>query len=242
MLHNTDTMDTAAFSYSSRRTSGFTIVELLIVIVVIAILAAIATVAYIGIQQKAKTSAVSSAVNSWQKVIAMEASTTNSLPIGPTSYCLGSSIADFPAADGFNSGTCYKLSTWMESDPTNVTTTETKYDPTFFTNWPSDIKRPNGVLPTTTDSFTLPSGNDVVHFDIRSRGAVVVKDRAPSGGTLIAALNVTVGPNQVYMLLSWVPQIQGQCLTGGSTNAYFVKAGAQTQGSLAGDYCVMLIQ
>lgn len=41
----------------SRRKSGFTIVELLIVIVVIAILATISIVAYNGIQNRAKTSA-----------------------------------------------------------------------------------------------------------------------------------------------------------------------------------------
>jgi prepilin-type N-terminal cleavage/methylation domain-containing protein len=40
-----------------RKDSGFTIVELLIVIVVIAILATISIVAYTGIQNRAKTSA-----------------------------------------------------------------------------------------------------------------------------------------------------------------------------------------
>lgn len=43
--------------------SGFTIVELLIVVVVIAILAAITIVAYNGIQQRAKTSALQSALS-----------------------------------------------------------------------------------------------------------------------------------------------------------------------------------
>ena len=38
--------------------SGFTIVELLIVVVVIAILASISVVAYTGIQQRAKNSAI----------------------------------------------------------------------------------------------------------------------------------------------------------------------------------------
>ena len=48
------------FLPKSRHRSGFTIVELLIVIVVIAILAAITIVAYNGIQDRARSSAAAS--------------------------------------------------------------------------------------------------------------------------------------------------------------------------------------
>lgn len=53
----------------ANRQKGFTIVELLIVIVVIAILAAITIVAYNGIQERARASAVSSALNQANKKI-----------------------------------------------------------------------------------------------------------------------------------------------------------------------------
>ena len=46
------------------KSTGFTIVELLIVVVIIAILAAITIVAYNGIQNRAKTSSAQSAANS----------------------------------------------------------------------------------------------------------------------------------------------------------------------------------
>ena len=52
-----------------KTTSGFTIVELLIVIVVIAILAAISIVAYTGIQSRAKTSSAQTAAANLEKKV-----------------------------------------------------------------------------------------------------------------------------------------------------------------------------
>jgi len=70
----------------SHNRSGFTIVELLIVIVVIAILAAISIVAYNGIQARAETAKSVSAVASWAKAIRMYSIDTDSWP---TNSCLG---------------------------------------------------------------------------------------------------------------------------------------------------------
>lgn len=79
--------------------SGFTIVELLIVIVVIAILAAISIVAYNGIQTRANnTTALNEAV-AWRKLFEVYKATYGSTPDVPynTSYCLGTG---FPSNSG----------------------------------------------------------------------------------------------------------------------------------------------
>jgi general secretion pathway protein G len=69
------------------RQSGFTIVELLIVIVVIGILAAITIVAYNGIQQRGRNAQTTSAVTAWAKAIRLYEVDNGSTP--GTAGCLG---------------------------------------------------------------------------------------------------------------------------------------------------------
>jgi len=76
----------------NKRASGFTIVELLIVIVVIAILAAITIVAYNGIQQRASYSRMRSDMASLNKAIQLYYADRGSYPVTPTTagtYCSG---------------------------------------------------------------------------------------------------------------------------------------------------------
>lgn len=85
-------------STSRRSFSGFTIVELLIVIVVIGILAAITIVAYSSIQTRAQNTAKLSEVNTWQKLFEAYRATSGTLPSMPDGgYCLGS---NFPVGGG----------------------------------------------------------------------------------------------------------------------------------------------
>ena len=68
------------------KASGFTIVELLIVIVVIAILAAITIVAYNGIQNRAKASAAQSASNTMIKKAEAANAIASAYPANATDF------------------------------------------------------------------------------------------------------------------------------------------------------------
>jgi prepilin-type N-terminal cleavage/methylation domain-containing protein len=99
-----------------KTSSGFTIVELLIVIIVIGILAAIIIVAYNGVTKSAQTAAITSEIKQWHKLFEAYKATNGSYPApsatpatggGPGStvlggYCLGTG---FPQTGGV--GNCF---------------------------------------------------------------------------------------------------------------------------------------
>lgn len=78
-----------------KKTNGFTIVELLIVIVVIAILASISVVAYNGVQQRARTSQTTTALAAWIKGIKLYRTEKGVWPNGWV--CLGSGYGYGPS-------------------------------------------------------------------------------------------------------------------------------------------------
>lgn len=86
-----------------KKSYGFTIVELLIVIVVIAILATISIVAYNGIQYRAKNSQIQTATASYAKSLKLFAVDNSALPTvaqsGGSYVCLGN-FSDGICANG----------------------------------------------------------------------------------------------------------------------------------------------
>lgn len=96
-------------------TTGFTIVELLIVIVVIGILASITILAYNGIQKRAIDTRRVSAIDAVEKALHIYKAQHGTFPIdwvtsvdfNTTSplTCIGE-MSDYPARDGFKAGEC----------------------------------------------------------------------------------------------------------------------------------------
>ena len=149
----------------TKRLGGFTIVELLIVIVVIAILATITIVTFNGIQQRATTAAITSAVDQWEKLVRMEMITSGGLPDGLT--CLGRSVDDFPAeSGGLGAGVCMS----------STNGTQAGFDSDFMSQWATYDSLPSGLLPVTT----AKNGS----MAVRSRG-IMLTSYAAVGGDVV---------------------------------------------------------
>lgn len=106
-----------------RNVSGFTIVELLIVIVVIGVLASITVVAYTGIQDRARNSTVRGAMDTVEKALRLHAEIYGVYPRPTDVPGVGSSVgvinayvcvqptaSGWPAKDGLTSSQCAALS------------------------------------------------------------------------------------------------------------------------------------
>lgn len=80
--------------WAKQKQSGFTIVELLIVIVVIGVLAAITIVAFNGIQSRAKSAKVQQDLKSMQKLVELYKAENGSYPSTSNAWSYSSSNAD----------------------------------------------------------------------------------------------------------------------------------------------------
>lgn len=139
--------------------SGFTIVELLIVIVVIGILAAITVVAYNGVSTKAKTTAAKSAAAAVAKKAEVYKVETGSYPVLSTDLTAAGASASY-----FLSGV-----TFLSAMPGTA---------------PAD---PSSVILTKCDNsggLTGGTGNQVAYWDYTAGGITSIDVGAFTGCTL----------------------------------------------------------
>lgn len=110
----------------AKKQTGFTIVELLIVIVVIGILAAITIVAFNGVQQKARTVTTVTAVNDYRKALINYAVENGSYPTlaNGSNACLGEKVTQCYAGNvdtAFESTMKTRMGSLPEPDDTCYT-------------------------------------------------------------------------------------------------------------------------
>lgn len=164
--------------------SGFTIIELLVVIIVIAILATISIITYRGIQERAVAVAYMVAVDQWEKLLRLEYAQTGTIPsTNLQTYCLGRSLNDFPAMGDYSSGACV-----TGVDTATNTPTTTSFSESYMSQFATRDDFPSGLVRDTHSR--LPG------FQGRSRGI----------GILAHTDN---GQTVVYLI--WAPPRNGIC-------------------------------
>lgn len=106
---------------SVSRPSGFTIVELLIVIVVIAILASISVVAYSGVQHRARVSAATSELKTLEKAIVLARINTGvtlrQITGSGCTRCVGTQARYNLTLDNISTASGMDLSSLKDGDP-----------------------------------------------------------------------------------------------------------------------------
>lgn len=128
----------------SKTKSGFTLVELLIVIVIIAILAAITAVAYNGIQSRARDSARTSAVQQIQKALESYRAINGNYP------------AVYPGATGTNAPSGFSGVYGMGGGYT--------YSVDTVGNWLVNLTKPVGSNPALLAKVPVDPMNDNSHY------------------------------------------------------------------------------
>lgn len=138
--------------HSIKRSSGFTIVELLIVIVVIAILAAIVIIAYQGVQQQADNSSKYSAAETYVKALESYVITNGQYPaMSGGSACLGR---------GYTGGQCGSSPSYPTYD-----------DPTFDTALRTTI---GSIPPADNQVITKQDGSTYVGITLTNWSGFMV--------------------------------------------------------------------
>lgn len=174
--------------------SGFTIVELLIVVVVIGILAAITIVSYNGITQRASASVAQGAVDAARKKIALY-----SIENGTSSY--PANLEDLGLVS--NDSVTYQYTVNTATDPDGYCVTATANEVAYRLG--KNFAYTSGATTDTIDESTAASGACPGHS---STGGATIVNRAPNPSVEISTSGYS-GPNGAGFARSTVRAQEG---------------------------------
>ncbi len=175
--------------WAKNKQSGFTIVELLIVIVVIGILAAITIVAYNGIQQRAQTAALQSDLEGAAKQLAMDQVTNSAYPATVAAANNGAGLKASP-------GTSYSYIVNNSITPVYycLAETNTASSLTYFVNSTTNTPQVGGC--SVTNLVTNPNmETDVSTYSPVGATASMSTDYAHSG---LDSLKIIPSSTSIY--------------------------------------------
>lgn len=191
--------------------TGFTIVELLIVIVIIGILAAITIVAYNGVQQRAKESALKSDLALAAKKMAADSALNGSFPLTQAAVDNGKGLPASPGTSyqfqstgstycitGTNGNLSFKVSDTATVAAQGGCPGDGVGGVDAVTNYAAD---PNAAGPTTSGFGSAGSGpiatTTTIASDRSHRGTTSLKKVVTGASGYTAAMAVTPGSNSL---------------------------------------------
>lgn len=174
--------------------SGFTIVELLIVVVVIAILATITVVSYNGISARATNARVVTAAKSYATLIEMYKQETGNYPNVEAEYvCLPGT---YTAGDGFSTDTC-EIDGFNGSTPTSYTSSSGNNIKTMLETYQQNL--PDASYGKALDGMAAAFPNQKVRGIMYSDdgGPQIIYQQSNSSTCPFGVINMAVGSKGV---------------------------------------------
>lgn len=174
--------------------SGFSLVELLIVIVVISTLSAISVVAYNGVTKRAEATAQDAIIVQWLKQIDFKIAQGATFSTGYS--CLGKA-ADYPETSEFKAGQC-----WSE-----------EYREPNGYSYPGDVFYDAAALGPLADSGSMSAAHRTA--DQTKSDDPNYTNRTTARGPYVRFYGIpSNNPVASSVYLRWVPINKGQCVVG----------------------------
>ena len=208
------------------KTRGFTIVDLLIVIVVIAVLAAITIVAYNGIQNRARVSAVTSVLSQASKKMSVwQVDNPNQYPLSLSDAGIAdtTNVAFQYTVDNASSSPSYCITGTYGSTSYRVSNTNTQPEVGVCSGY-------NTLVWNKSNNSTVPVPSAAIDTSVYRTSTASMRIGPNSPGQPLRGSPYDVNPGEKYTVRLW---LQTDSNWNGTGNNSKIRFGNQTAGTLA---------